>query len=201
MLTFFLTPFRSQDTITLYEERLESAYARQSDLESALQSLETQLHQHQTSAASAFPLAPPSPASMARQASTAAEIDNENLTAEIKHMTGKIALLEEQMEEMQIQMEKDEERTSKRLERGKEKEEGLRKEVEMVRELVEEGKKREEGERARRAEVEEALKEGGRALENARAEVESLRAEVAVSRTVLRAPDEMTGKEWVRNAR
>ncbi|KAL7415417.1 hypothetical protein BDY24DRAFT_382897 [Mrakia frigida] len=166
-----------QDTIMLYEERLNAAESLRFDMELALRSLSDQLDQ-QSSSLSTLHQAPPSPSSLSRQASTAAEIDNENLTEQVKHLTNKISSLEDQLEEMQVQAERDEAAANKKLERSKEAEGRLKGEVEEVRREMEEGGKREGKARERIGEVEEALKESGAALENARAEIEGLRAEV-----------------------
>lgn len=111
---------------------------------------------------------------------TALEIDNENLTEQVRHLTNKIASLEEALEDYQAQAEKDEEAAKARLERSKEHEERLKRDVREARGQTDEVAKLESGARIRISELEEALKEGSIALENARAELEETRTELAV---------------------
>lgn len=165
-----------QDTIMLYEERLNAAESLRFDMETAIRSLEDQLAQ----SSDRLQAAPPSPSAVHRQATTAAEIDNENLTEQVKHLTGKIASLEDQMEEMQVQTERDEAAARTKLDRSKDREAELKKDIAGVRAQMDEVVKAELGARLRISELEEALRENGVALENARAEIEGLRAEVTV---------------------
>lgn len=122
---------------------------------------------------------PGSPQS-AREA-TAAEIDNETLNAQLKHLQHKMSNLEEELDEARVQADQEAESWKSRLAKAKESEKAV---MDRERELKEEVKrlnKAGDGAKARIAELEGALKENRGALETARAEIESLRAEASVS--------------------
>lgn len=141
-------------------------------MEDLIASLEEQLRQQQP---------PPSPGTLARHASSAAEIDNETLRDQVQHLQKKISSLEDLLEDARMTAEREEAAVRDRMKRYKERDETTRKEVVDTRKEVERVLKAEEAARARVEEIEEALRENTVALENARAEVEGLRMEVAVS--------------------
>ena len=141
-------------------------------MEDHIASLEEQLRQQAP---------PPSPGTLARHASSAAEIDNEMLRDQVQHLQKKISSLEDLLEEARSSSENLEVATHDRLKKYKEREETMRKEVADNRKEVERVKRAEEVALARVEEIEEALRENTVALENARAEIEGLRLEVAVS--------------------
>jgi CAP-Gly domain-containing linker protein 1 len=113
--------------------------------------------------------------------SPAAEIDNEALCEQIHHLQRKVATLEDALEEAHVATEREEAITRERMRRFKEKEELMRKEFGEGRRELELSQKSEASARRRVEEVEDALRESTGALENARAELEVLRAECAVS--------------------
>ncbi|KAL7281479.1 hypothetical protein ACG7TL_004794 [Trametes sanguinea] len=159
-----------QETIALYEERLSVADTRRYELEDLIASLEEQLRAQAR---------PPSPGSMARQATSAAEIDNEMLRDQVQHLQKKIATLEDMLEDTRAANERDEAAAQERVRRYKDREEAMRKELLEGRQEVERVLKAEEKARVRVEEMEEALRENTVALENARAEIETLRNEIA----------------------
>lgn len=116
-----------------------------------------------------------------RQGSSAAEIDNETLRDQVQHLQKKVQSLEDMLEDAQIASEKEEAAVRERLRRFREKEEAMKKELSEGRKEVEQMLKSEATARGRVEENEEALRESTMALENARAEIEILRTEVAVS--------------------
>lgn len=85
------------------------------------------------------------------------------------------------MEDAQVAAEREEAINRERIRRFRDKEDALRKELVEGRKEVDIAKKAEGAARARVEEIEEALHDSTSALENAQAEVEILRAEVAVS--------------------
>lgn len=127
--------------------------------------------------------APASPATAQREATTAAEIDNENLTAQVKHLQNKLSMLEDELEEVRMQAINDAKVADARLAKAKDADRATKEEVARVREekdsVMRDGVRLKE----RISELEGALKENAAALEGARAEIESLRVEVAVSRS------------------
>ncbi|KAI0085120.1 hypothetical protein BDY19DRAFT_967250 [Irpex rosettiformis] len=158
-----------QETIALYEERLSAADARRYELEDQLASAEEQLR---------IQARPISPAAMARQAVSAAEIDNEALKEQIQHLQKKLTSLEDALEDAQVSAEKEELAIHERAIRYKEREDAVRKELLECQDELQRVSKSEETARVRIEEIEEALRENTVALENARAEIEGLRAEV-----------------------
>ena len=121
---------------------------------------------------------------MARQATSAAEIDNEMLRDQVQHLQKKIATLEDMLEDTQAANEREELAARERVRRYKEREEAVRKELLEGQKEVERVLKAEEKARLRVEEIEEALRENTVALENARAEIETMRNEIAVSGSV-----------------
>ncbi|OBZ68152.1 Trans-L-3-hydroxyproline dehydratase [Grifola frondosa] len=159
-----------QETIALYEERLSAADSRRYELEDLVASLEEQLRTQTV---------PPSPAILARQAASAAEIDNETLRDQVQHLQKKIATLEDHLEDAHVTAEKEEAAVGERIKRYKEREDSIRQELSDSHSEMERLLKSEEHARQRVEEMEEALRENTVALENARAEVETLRNEIA----------------------
>ncbi|KAF5385794.1 hypothetical protein D9615_002454 [Tricholomella constricta] len=159
-----------QETIALYEERLNAADSQRYDFEQRIITLETRLHNAQKASS-------PPPASFG--VSSAAEIDNETLREQVLHLQRKIATMEDTIEDAQATAERDEAVMRERMKRLKEKEDAMRKELSDGRKEVERVLKSEANARGRVEEIEEALRESTVALENARAEVEGLRAELA----------------------
>ncbi|THG99933.1 hypothetical protein EW026_g2495 [Hermanssonia centrifuga] len=159
-----------QETIALYEERLSAADGRRYELEDLISSLEEQLRMQAR---------PQSPASMARKASSAMEIDNEALREQVQHLHKKIASLEDALEEAHLTSEREEAAIHEKVAHYKEREESMRGELSDSEKEMERVMKSEESARLRIEEIEEALRENTVALENARAEIEGLRAEIA----------------------
>jgi len=159
----------SQETIALYEERLSTADSRRYELECRITSLEAGVQTKQA-------LASPS-----IDVSSATQIDNETLREQVLHLQRKISTMEDIIEDAHAMSEKEEMALRERMKSLKEKEEGMKKELNEGRKEVERMVKSEAAARNRVDEIEEAFRESTVALENARAEVEGLRAELAVS--------------------
>ena len=123
--------------------------------------------------------------SASRQASSAAEIDNEALRDQVQHLQKQIQSMEDMLEDVQAAAEREEATVRERIRRYKEKEETMRKELNAGRKEVEQMLKSEAAARGRVEENEEALRESTLTLENARAEIEVLRTELAVSNVSL----------------
>ena len=155
----------------MYEERLSAADTKRYELEDMVVSLEEQLRTQAR---------PVSPGTVARQATSAVEIDNEMLRDQVQHLQKKIGTLEDTLEDMRTANEHEDAAVRERIKRYKEREEATRKELAEGRQEVERARKGEEKARMRIEELEEALRENTIALENARAEVETLRNEIAV---------------------
>ncbi|KAG8806834.1 hypothetical protein FRC18_005881, partial [Serendipita sp. 400] len=158
-----------QETIALYEERISSFEAERYDLDALVQSLEEKVK------AAAYQ---PSPEELAKQASTAAQIDNETLKEQIAHLQQRISHLEDQLEESQATAEKEEAMIKSKIARYKEKDSQRQKELEEARHLATTTAKAESSARTRIEELEEALRESTSALEDARAEIEALRTDL-----------------------
>lgn len=126
-------------------------------------------------------LLPPSPSTRQREAATAAEIDNETLNAQVKHLQNKLNLLEEELEEARAQAEADMETWKGKMNRVKDGEKVAKEEIVILKTEIKELKEQANGARGKIGELEGALKENHIALEGARAEIESLRTEAAVS--------------------
>lgn len=123
---------------------------------------------------------PVSPSTLARQAESAIEIECEMLRDNVQHLEKKLAGMQSTLEDTRHASEREEAAARERLARHKEREEAVRKELAEAHKELERVAKSEEGARARVEEIEEALRENTVALENARAEIEGLRAEIAV---------------------
>ena len=130
-----MTTDGGQETIALYEERLSAADTKRYELEDLVVSLEEQLR------ASARP---PSPGAAARQASSAAEIENEMLRDQVQHLQKNIRTLEDTLERMCTANKHEDATMRERIKRYKEREDATRKnlaegyqEVERVRKEME----------------------------------------------------------------
>ena len=121
------------------------------------------------------------PGTSPRSFSAVAEIDNEALRDQIHHLQRKVVSLEDALEDAHAATEREEVATRERVRRFREKEEVLRRDFNEGRKEVEQFQKLEANARRRVEETEDALRESTMALENARAELEVLRAECAVS--------------------
>jgi CAP-Gly domain-containing linker protein 1 len=165
----FLVTTSSQETIALYEERLSAADSRRYELENRVASLEAGMQANQTSTSTSTDI------------SSAIQIDNETLREQVLHLQRKISTMEDIIEDAHVMSEKEEVALHDRMKALKEKEDGMKKELSEGRKEVERMAKSETAARNRVEEIDEALRESTVALENARAEVEGLRAELAVS--------------------
>lgn len=156
----------------MYEERLSAADTQRYELEDLIASLDEQLRAK---------LEPLSPVTAQRQATSAVEIDNESLREQVQHLQKRIAVLEDQLEEAHATFDREEAAVRERAKRYKEREDALQQEVNDGKKEVERLIKTEESARQRIEEMDDALRENKHALENARAEIEILRSEIAVS--------------------
>ncbi|KAG2355679.1 hypothetical protein BDR07DRAFT_507601 [Suillus spraguei] len=161
-----------QETIALYEERLSTADLRRYELEDRVVFLEDQVKKAST---------PLSPSAVLQRATSAAEIDNENLREQVQHLQRKLATLEDSLEDAHAVSEREEAAVRERIKRFKDKEDVMRSELNEGRKTVEQVLKAEALAKSRVEEVEEALRESTLALENAQAEIENLRSDVAAS--------------------
>ncbi|EIN11336.1 hypothetical protein PUNSTDRAFT_141741 [Punctularia strigosozonata HHB-11173 SS5] len=159
-----------QETIALYEERLSLADSKRYELEDRIALLEDQIQK------STQPL---SPDTTARQASSVAEIDNENLREQVQFLQRRISSLEDLLEDARASSEREEAVVVERIKRYKDKEEAHKAELADHRKESDRLRELEANARARLNEMEEAVREGAVALENARAEIETLRTDIA----------------------
>ncbi|KAF8993711.1 hypothetical protein BDQ17DRAFT_1312094 [Cyathus striatus] len=157
-----------QETIALYEERLSKADAQRYDLETRLSAFEGAKVSDRTQ----------SPRSSG-YITSAQEIDNETLRDQVIHFQKKIATMEDILEDVRATSEREEAILRDKMKRLKDKEDSMKKELNEGRAEVERMAKSEASAKNRVEEAEEALRESTLALENARADVETLRAELA----------------------
>jgi CAP-Gly domain-containing linker protein 1 len=169
------TEILEQETIALYEERISAFEAERYDSEALVQALEEKLRVASYQ---------PSPEELSKQASTAAQIDNETLKEQVTHLQQRISHLEDQLEDAQALVEREEEAAKVRIARYKEKDTQRQQELEDLRHLATSATKSDSAARTRVEELEEALRENTAALEDARAEIESLRTDLTVSLAV-----------------
>ncbi|KAF7321415.1 hypothetical protein MKEN_00662000 [Mycena kentingensis (nom. inval.)] len=160
-----------QETIALYEERLNDAEKDKYELEARVSTLESRAA---AAARSPSPTSPPP-----KVASSATEIDNEALREQVVHLQRKVGKLEDALEDAQAAAEREEAALTDRMRRLKEKEDAMKKELTEGRKEVDRMNKAEGAARRRVEEVEAALQESTATLEDARAEVEGLRNELA----------------------
>jgi chromosome segregation ATPase len=121
-----------------------------------------------------------SSAELTARATTAAQIDNESLQEQVSHLQLKVAALEDQLHDARAASEAQEQGYAARLTRFREGESQLRKELEARNNEVKDLSKAEAAAKARVEEVTIALQESDSALEDARAEIETLRSDMAV---------------------
>ncbi|QRW08003.1 CAP-Gly domain protein [Ceratobasidium sp. AG-Ba] len=157
-----------QETIALYEERISGMEARRYELEDVIAELEAKLAQRAAS-----------PGTVARQASTAAEIDNESLREQVSHLQRRLGLAEDQLEDARAQLEREEGAAIARVTKAKDAEAAAKLECEALKREMEGVRKDDAALKVRVEELVEALRENAVTLEGARADVEGLRAEVA----------------------
>ena len=163
----------------MYEERLGNSETKRYELEDLVTSLEEQLR---------AAARPSSPTSLAKYASSAAQIENETLQDQVTHLQDKIRALEDMLEDARAAAEKDEVIVRERIKRYRDKEESMKQEAAEAQKEMERLIQAEEQTRQRLGEIEEAFRENHLTLENARAEIETLRGELAVSSSTLYIP-------------
>ena len=112
---------------------------------------------------------------------TAAEIDNETLTAQLRHLQNKINHLEEEMDEVRAQAESDGEALKAKVTKAREAERVAAGNVSSLKTDMKKLNDQAGVARDRIAEVEGALKENQAVLETARADIEGLRGDASVS--------------------
>ncbi|ODO00112.1 hypothetical protein I350_06737 [Cryptococcus amylolentus CBS 6273] len=166
-----------QQMISLNETKQYELEERLRELEDKNRSLDEKLQKAREEQERS--LLPPSPSTRQREAATAAEIDNETLTAQVKHLQNKLNHLEEELDEARAQAETDAEAWKTKINRVKESEKAVREEGGVLRTEIKELKEQANGARGKIGELEGALKENQVALEGARAEIESLRVEAS----------------------
>ena len=161
-----------QATISLYETKQYEFEDRNRSLEEKVRLLEDRLakarEEQQASIGS-------------KEAMTAAEIDNETLTAQLKHFQNRVSSLEEELEEVRTQAETDAESWKARLTKAKDAGQAGVDREKALKESIKKLEKTAAGAKTRIEEMDGALKENRGLLETARAEIESLRSEAAVS--------------------
>lgn len=115
-----------------------------------------------------------------RTTTSAAQIDNETLRDQVQHLQKRSAKLEEQLEDARASLERDVSTYQEKIGRIRMEEEQRKRDLLSKSREVEQLIMSEARARGRVDEIEEALRESTVALENARGEVETLRAELAV---------------------
>ncbi|KAK6907893.1 hypothetical protein I203_101894 [Kwoniella mangroviensis CBS 8507] len=140
-------------------------------------------------------LLPPSPTTRQREAATAAEIDNETLTAQVKHQQNKISLLEEELDDLRSQAENEAEAWRGKLTRSKDAEKASQEQVLGLKDDIKKLNEQLQGAKTRVNELEGALKENQTALEGARAEIEGLRGEASEAASMRSALQTATATE------
>lgn len=166
-----------QATIALYE----SEKFKQDDKIRTLEEKLAKVREERDQAQELASQRPPSPSSRARAAVSAAEIDNETLNAQVKHLQNKVNNLEEELDERRAELESEAESWKQKVQQVRDAE---KIQVELVKSLrgeIGDYKTQTNSAKNRIGELEGALKETQAALEGARAEIETLRVEAAVS--------------------
>lgn len=153
-----------QETITLYELRLEEAAA---EAQAAADEAEDRIRQLTAREANGNGTA----------SGGAASIDREALEEQLSHAQSKVAGLEDQLSEALTAVETEREAASKRKERASEAEAKWKGEVKKLKAEIDRHAHELREARDKVEELHEALEERGRALESERAELETLRAE------------------------
>ncbi|WVR06658.1 hypothetical protein IAU60_003690 [Kwoniella sp. DSM 27419] len=177
-----------QQMISLHETKQYELEERVRELEDRNRHLDDKLQRAREEQEKA--LRPPSPSTLKREAATAAEIDNETLTAQVKHQQNKIQHLEEELDDLRSQAENDADAWKAKVARAKDGEKAAHEQGTALKEEIKRLNEQAHGARTRVNELEGALKENQAALEGARAEIESLRsdaAEASSMRTALQA--------------
>ncbi|CAK9784955.1 hypothetical protein CC85DRAFT_315955 [Cutaneotrichosporon oleaginosum] len=108
---------------------------------------------------------------------TAAEIDNETLTDQIKHLQSRILHLEEQLEDTRGQAETDSDAWQAKYNKSRDAEKAVEAELQRSKAEISKLNKEATATKERIAELQGALSENQAALESARAEIETLRQE------------------------
>ena len=161
-----------QETIALYEERLSAAESLRYEHEQKISSLEAGLRSLEAGEGSR------EPASQITLSAT--QIDNERLQEQLRHYAERCMKLEEKLEDARATLERDgytyQEKIAQLRHDDGQRKRDLAAKTKEVEQLV----KSEGLVRLRVEEIEEALRESTVALENTRAELEMLRAELAV---------------------
>lgn len=170
-----------QATIALYESEKFKLDDKLRTLEEKLAKVKEERDQAQELVSQR----PASPSTRAREAASAAEIDNETLTAQVKHLQNKIHNLEEEVDERRAELESEAESWKQKVQKLKDAE---KIQVELVKTLrvdIADLKNQNSSAKGRIGELEIALKENQAALEGARAEIETLRVEAGVSAIII----------------
>lgn len=110
---------------------------------------------------------------------TAAEIDNETLTAQVKHLQGRISSLEEQLDEARGQADENSDAWLAKYNKAREGEGKLAEELSSARAEIKAAQAETAARDQRVAELQGALAENQSALEEARAEIEQLRKDAS----------------------
>ena len=166
---------RLQATISLYETKQYDLEDRIRTLEDRNRSLEEKLQKAREENEKI-----PTPINPSVRV-TAAEIDNETLNAQLKHLQNKLNHLEEELDEVRAQAETDLESWKDKLGKARDAERVMVEQVKSLKVEIARLNEQAGGAKARIKEVEGALKENQLALEGARADIEGLRVEAAVS--------------------
>jgi chromosome segregation ATPase len=116
-----------------------------------------------------------------KRAVTAAEIDNETLTEQVKHQQKRIANLEEQLDEVRGQAEADAEAWQVKYDKACAAERAVIESLEQVRRDLQDRDLDVEEHATRNVELQGAMSEKQRMLEAARADIEALRAEASTA--------------------
>jgi CAP-Gly domain-containing linker protein 1 len=152
---------------------LSGAKSEQYELEQRIATLEARLRTASNDASVQEPVAQ-------QTTTSAAQIDNETLREQVQHLQKKSAKLEEQLDDARAALERDVSTYQEKMGRIRVEEEQRKRDLLSKSREVEQLLKSEARARGRVEEVGEALRESTVALENARGEVETLRAELAV---------------------
>ncbi|CAO1624272.1 unnamed protein product [Parajaminaea phylloscopi] len=171
-----------QETITLYELRLEEAAEDHrtlvDDLEVRVGDLQNKLHDSVTAAEEQKTLAAKSGTGRGFGES-AAEIDRASLQEQLSHTQDKLLATEDQLAEANASLDADREAARRRKEKAQEVEVRWKAEVKRLKSEIERLLNEVAQAREKTDELAEALEERGTALESERAELETLRAEAA----------------------
>ncbi|KAF8322255.1 hypothetical protein DL93DRAFT_2027534, partial [Clavulina sp. PMI_390] len=112
-----------QETIALYEEKLNNAEGLRYDLEEAVKTLQDQLRKQAE---------PISKEEMTARATTAAQIDNETLQEQVDHLQSRIGTLEDQLHDARATSDAHEQAYTARMARFRESETQLKQDIENL---------------------------------------------------------------------